>query len=100
MPEYIRVRVKDSGTVQSIAKPAALDEDAYELLDAPAIDHNGRVLAPVIAAAPTYEDMTVADLKGQIEQRNQGRDEADQISASGNKPDLIAALTADDTRES
>lgn len=48
--EWIRVRFRDSGTEQSIPKPAAIDEDAYEVLDADAVDHNGRELPPEFPA--------------------------------------------------
>ena len=50
MPEFIRVRVKDTGTEQTIAKPSALDEEAFELLDEPATDHNGRPVPPKFPA--------------------------------------------------
>lgn len=50
MPDFIRVRFRDSGTEQSIPKPTAVDEDAYEVLDEPAVDHNLRVLDPVLPA--------------------------------------------------
>lgn len=99
MPEYIRVRFKDSGTEQTIVRPVAIDADAFEVLDVPATDHNLRPLAPVVKGAPTLEDKTIPDLKAEIARRNQGRDEADQIPTSGNKPDLIAAIAADDNRE-
>lgn len=100
MPEFIRVRFRDSGTEQSIAKPPAIDEDAYEVLDEDAVDHNGRLLDPVIATSPTLEDKTIAELKDEIARRNQGRDEADQIPTQGNKPDLIKAIEADDNKGS
>lgn len=50
MPEFIRVRFKDSGTEQSIPKPPAVDEDAYDVLDEDAVDHNLRVLPPKFPA--------------------------------------------------
>lgn len=99
MPEFIRVRFRDSGTEQSIPKPPAIDEDAYEVLDEDAVDHNLRVLDPVVKTAPGLDDLTVPELKDEIARRNQGRDEADQIPTQGNKPDLIAAIAADDNRE-
>ena len=99
MPDYIRVRFRDSGTVQTIAKPSAIDPEVMELLDEEATDPNGRPLAPVVPDAPTLEDKTVAELKDEIARRNQGRDEDDQIPTQGNKPDLIAAIEADDNRE-
>ncbi|MDR7253708.1 hypothetical protein J2X46_002698 [Nocardioides sp. BE266] len=103
MPEFMRVKWRDSGTEQSIAKPvdpAAIDTDAYEVLDEDAVDYNGRVLDPVIPSAPTLEDRTVEWLKSEIASRNQGRDEADQIPTQGNKPDLIKAIEADDNKGS
>lgn len=99
MPEFIRVRVKDSGTEQTIAKPTAVDPEVYEVLDEDAVDSNGRVLPPKLPDAPTYDDMKVDDLRAEIAQRNAGRDEATQIPATGNKPDLVAALVADDNQK-
>lgn len=43
-----------------------------------------------------YEAMKVADLKAEIERRNDGRDEADLLTADGKKADLVAVLQADD----
>lgn len=50
MPDFIRVRFKDTGTEQSIPKPTAVDTDAYKVLDEDATDRNGRVLAPKFPA--------------------------------------------------
>lgn len=99
MPEFIRVRFKDTGTEQSIPRPTALDTEAYEVLDEDAVDQNLRVLPPVLASAPTLAERTKDDLLEEIARRNQGRDEADQIPTQGNKPDLIKAIEADDNRE-
>lgn len=96
MPEFIRVRFHDSGTEQSIPKPSAVDSDAYEVLGEAAVDHNLRVLPPVVAEV---KEPTKADLLEEIARRNQGRDEADQIPTQGNKPDLIKAIEADNNRE-
>jgi hypothetical protein len=46
-----------------------------------------------------YEAMTVDELKAEINRRNEGREEADQLSTAGKKADLIATLEADDSRE-
>lgn len=43
-----------------------------------------------------YESMTVADLRAEIESRNEGREEVDLIPSDGKKADLVAALDADD----
>ncbi|MEU7609546.1 hypothetical protein [Micromonospora sp. NPDC049204] len=47
-------------------------------------------------AAEGYEAMKVPDLRAEIDRRNADRDEANRVSAKGQKPDLIAALKADD----
>lgn len=46
--------------------------------------------------ADGYGDLTVAELRDEIEQRNEGRDEGDLIPSDGKKADLVAALEADD----
>lgn len=43
-----------------------------------------------------YESMTVADLRAEIESRNEGREEENLIPSDGKKADLVAALAADD----
>jgi len=45
-----------------------------------------------------YADQRVDDLKAEIDSRNEGRDEADLIPATGVKADLVAALEADDNK--
>ena len=47
----------------------------------------------------SYADLTVADLKAEIAERNEERDEDNQIADKGNKAELIAALEADDEEE-
>lgn len=104
MPEYIRVRVKDTGAEHTIAKPSAVAEDVFEVLDEDAADVNGEPLPPKIADSKPqpegYEAATVAEIKAEIDRRNADRKADDQISTQGNKPDLIAALVADDQKES
>lgn len=48
-----------------------------------------------------YAGMKVADLKAEIDKRNEGRDEGDLIEPDepGNKPELVAALEADDAAQ-
>ena len=46
--------------------------------------------------AVDYEAMTVAALRDLIQERNEGRDEADLIPTEGRKGDLVDALEADD----
>lgn len=65
---------------------------------------DGRFVAPLWqpydgtdgAGVDGYEAMRVPELKAEIERRNEGRDEAARVPAEGRKPDLIAALKADD----
>lgn len=53
--------------------------------------------APVVRITGDYDDHKVAALNAEIELRNEGRDAPDRILPTGkNKPDLVAALTADD----
>lgn len=53
MPDFIRVRFKDSGTEQSIPTPTVVDKDAYTVLKEDAADRNGRPLAPKFPAKNT-----------------------------------------------
>lgn len=46
-----------------------------------------------------YSGQKVAELRAEIDQRNEGRDEDDMLSVEGNKADLIATLVADDETE-
>ncbi|WP_213452886.1 SAP domain-containing protein [Rhizomonospora bruguierae] len=48
------------------------------------------------AAVDGYAGMKVAELRAEIERRNEGRDEEERIPAEGKKADLVAALEADD----
>lgn len=106
MPEFMRVKWRDSGTEQSIPKPGdpdAIDHEAYEVLDGDATDYNGREIDPVLPGEeppgePSLDDHTVDELKAEIERRNTGRAEADLIPTKGNKPDLIKAIQADDSK--
>ena len=45
-----------------------------------------------------YDGLKVAELKDEIDRRNEGRDEADLLSTEGKKADLIATLEADDNK--
>lgn len=46
-----------------------------------------------------YETTSNDDLRAEIARRNEGRDEADQLSMEGRKANLIATLEADDQDE-
>lgn len=79
-----------TGRVQEIADAAtgdAVAADAAATADP----------APVVRINGDYDDHKVAALNAEIELRNEGRDAPDRILPTGkNKPDLVAALTADD----
>lgn len=48
------------------------------------------------AEQASYDAKTVAELKAEIEKRNVDRADDAKLPVTGNKPALIAALTADD----
>lgn len=43
-----------------------------------------------------YSDWTLAELRGEVDERNADRDDADRVPRTGGKAKLAAALTADD----
>ncbi len=47
-----------------------------------------------------YSKLKVEDLKAEIEQRNEGREDDAKVSTEGVKADLVAALEADDAAQS
>lgn len=47
-----------------------------------------------------YAALKVADLRAEIERRNEGRDDADLLPLEGKKADLVAVLDADDAAAS
>lgn len=103
MPEFVRVKLPN-GVEKTLPKNhPAVTAEGVEILDKPAVDPitravvRDKVHVDLRPAAPSpYEGMKRADLEAEIASRNTGRDEADRIPATGNKPDLVAALTADD----
>lgn len=103
--EFGRYRVEtDTGAKISVSRAPLSSET---VLDEPASDVAGDALPvqyPKSAAKPEptgYEARKKDDLAQEIASRNEGRDEADLIvpAEPGNKPDLIAALEADDQKE-
>lgn len=68
-------------------------------LDHPVLGRDFQTAPPVTEeSADGYEAHTVAELRMEIDRRNDSRDEADRIPVSGLKADLIAALEADDSK--
>lgn len=53
---------------------------------------------PAEEAPADYSSRTVADLRAEIERRNEGLEEPDRLPVEGKKVDLIAALEADDSK--
>lgn len=96
MPEYLRVRDKDNPTSVYSVVAAAFDPELMDQLDEPAVNGNGDPLPPGetdLAGVLGYDGMTVAQLKAAIDAHNAGAPEDAQLSKSGSKADLIAALT-------
>lgn len=46
-----------------------------------------------------YDEMSVAELRDEIDRRNEGRDEDDRIHVTGTKADLIDRLIEDDEQD-
>jgi hypothetical protein len=88
--------------VQSLAatyKARRDDEDPRAGVFARALVNRARSTGLDVDGGSSLADMTVADLKAELERRNEGRDEADLIAPEGTKKaDLIAALEADDAK--
>jgi hypothetical protein len=49
-----------------------------------------------LEARDSYAGLSASELKSEIKARNEGREEADKLSASGSKEELAARLLADD----
>ena len=59
----------------------------------------GRGWDPVDGNQPTgtdYNDLTVQELKDEIRDRNDTRDDADRLQLTGSKAELVASLESDD----
>jgi hypothetical protein len=82
----MRYRNVNSGALVSVRDDKVLDAE-WESLD----DEGSSS-----TEAAGYQGMKVADLKGEIDSRNEGREEADLLSTEGRKADLVATLEADD----
>lgn len=95
MTDYLRVRDKDNPTSVYSVVAAAFDPELMDQLDEPAVNGNGDPLPPgeTPAGVLGYEGMTVAQLKEAIDAHNAGAPEDAQLSKSGSKADLVAALT-------
>lgn len=74
LPDAEVKRLKDGGFIGKVAKTDAGEE------------------------SEPYKGVNVADLKSEIEKRNEGREDDKKIvpAEPGNRPELVAALVADD----
>lgn len=103
MPDLVRVKLPNGVEKTLPANHPAVTAEGVEILDnKPAVNPVTGAVVPdkvhVDLRLPTspYQGMNRGDLVAEIAARNEGRDEADRIPSTGNKPALIAALTADD----
>lgn len=81
-------------------RPWLVDEFRLQGFDLPSVedfDNEEDAATEEDEETVDYNDWTVARLKEEINRRNEDRDEDDEIVPDGtNKPDLVAALEADD----
>ena len=100
MPQpYKRVRL-DNGVEKSVRNV----RDGMQVIDREAVDVRGNPLPmsrPVVDEDRSYASQSVADLRAEVDRRNQGRAEDDLIvvRGKGNKPDVVKALEADDKKQ-
>lgn len=106
MPEYLRVLDEDTGHKSSI-QASQLPHGRYKVLrDEEAADIAGNPLPPVFAQAPApgetpkpYLEWSKSDLENEVSRRNDARGAEDRyvdVESPYNKPQLAAALEADD----
>lgn len=93
-PKFTRVRLAESGAKVTVSRV----RDGMTVVDEPATDRRGAPLPAEYPEPLPYKDQKVEDLKAEVDRRNATRDEDNQIvvAGKGNKPDLVAALEADD----
>ena len=93
MPEYKRVRDKDTRATYSVVS-SAFDGDLMDELDEPAVNGNGDPLPPgdIPAGLLGYAGMSLAELRDAVDVHNETAPEGARLSKSGSKSDLIAAL--------
>ena len=102
MPEYVRVKDKDTRHEYSVVA-SAVDPEFHTVLKKDAANADGTPLpakhyVDLSSRTDLYESRTVGDLKDELARRNATRpaDAQLEVGGQGNKPDLIAALIADD----
>lgn len=98
MSEFVRVRLENGAEASIPAEHAEMA--GLEPLSKDAYAGDGSVIPTKLRAfaqeAEGYAALKVDELKAEIDARNATRDEADHITSTGNKADLIAALESDD----
>lgn len=99
MSNLVRVQL-DNGSKTTVSAEYA-DILGVAVLDEPAVDERGVALAEEHPGSTEFDVETAdkAELEAEIARRNAGRDDEHQIvvEGRGNKPDLIAAVKADNT---
>ena len=105
MPEFLRVTDDVKPRREYTIAAISYVEGVHKILDGKAaLAADGSVLPPKYtpgalgASAGDYTALHVADLEDEIDARNEGRPEDQQISKAGKKADLVAALEADDAQ--
>lgn len=106
--DWVRVLDVDTGHQRSIRR-SALPHGNYTVLNEPAVDPTtGERLptvhraAPAAAAPVDYSSWTVAQLREEVERRNDARGDEQvyvMVAEPGNKPELVAGLAADDATQ-
>lgn len=94
--KVVHLRNKETGVVVTASEKVAAVLDGYSPVKA---SKASKKEPEVSGEEGEYDNLTVAALRDLITDRNGDRFEGDDISTSGNKSTLIAALTADDEAE-
>lgn len=103
-PEYVRVRRPEDGTEFSIVKSALDSWPELEVLDKDASRGDGTPIPPkprvplggAAERAPKYGDMSLTELRREIDARNASRDDENKLPKAEKKAALAASLEADD----
>lgn len=106
---YLQERDKLPAGVDPVMTPGvvnmALPENTGSAVTEPAPSGGNSIPAPSTSApAPAtsseYDEMTVKELKDEVDRRNEARDAESQLSKPSKKDDLIAVLATDDEESS
>jgi hypothetical protein len=93
---FVRVRLANGTQCNLPADHPGVTAEGVVVLDKPTHLANGDPIPEKHVTLAPAPELTVAELRAEIERRNEGRDEDSQISTAGRKADLVEALKADD----